>query len=318
MHAADETDEGTTRPSWWFDLLAVVAAGAFVAAWTFLSFWAAVGLLLIVALVTAYRQKGDVSWREILMQGRFQLMANFSAILNPFVLFPSLAYNVGQVVAVARHVGRLPEPSSYPPLTPSLPVQETWHVVNGGISPNTSHSWFLPNQRYAYDLVVEDGNGRSYEQDGTRPEYYFAFGRPILAPADGVVVSVREGVRDYENVQPETGRIDWKTRDFRGNFVIIRHTDELYSFLAHLRHGSITATEGDVVRAGEQIGECGNSGHSTEPHLHVHFQDRKSFYVSAGLPLPFKNVIVNDAKQETAFLSAGDTVEGVHEAVNET
>lgn len=306
--AVDEVDEGASH-SVWFNFLFIAGAGASVAAFILLPFWAAAGLLLTAGLLVSVWREGRVPWSEIVTHGRFQLMAAFSVALNPFVLLPNLAYNVGQVTAVARHFASLPNPASYdPPLTPRLPVEGTWRVVNGGMSPTASHSWFLPNQRYAYDLVIEDENGRSYEKDGTRPEHYFAFGRPVLSPADGTVVTVRKGIRDYEHIMPESGRIDWKTRDFRGNFVIIRHADGLYSFLAHLRNGSINVAKGDTVRAGEQIGECGNSGHSTEPHLHVHFQDRASFYTSAGLPLPFENIAINDTAQETAFLNAGDAV----------
>jgi murein DD-endopeptidase MepM/ murein hydrolase activator NlpD len=231
--------------------------------------------------------------------------------LNPWGFVQSLAHLGGQAIAYLRVRGRLPTAASYLQRTQlTLPVAGSWTIVNGGVTQQTSHSWEILNQRYAYDLVITNSEGHTHRGEGKRLEDYYAFGQPILAPAAGEVVQVRDGVRDYPN--PGSGRIDWRTRDFRGNYVIIRHTAREYSFLAHLQCGSVAVRAGDRVGRGQIIGLCGNSGHSTEPHLHFHLQDYPNFYLAVGLPVRFANVTVDAEGAPRSFqeryLSAGERV----------
>jgi len=166
-----------------------------------------------------------------------------------------------------------------------LPVAGEWRVFNGGVTQETSHSWGIPSQRFAYDLVKPGDNGRTFAGDGRRLTDYFCFDAPILAPADGVVVKVRDGIRDAPHVG--TFWMDWLTRDIGGNSVLIRHAAGEYCLLAHLKRGSVCVTSGQTVKQGQEIGRCGHSGNSTEPHLHFQFQNGKSFYFNSGLPVKF-------------------------------
>lgn len=115
------------------------------------------------------------------------------------------------------------------------------------------------------------------------------YGRDILAPADGVVVEVGTGCPN--------SRIDGKSAqcdgsDIRGNYVLIQHAENEFALLAHLKPGSTTVSVGQEVRRFDVIGACGNSGMTSEPHLHFHVQDGRSFYTSAGLPVAFENISV--------------------------
>lgn len=172
-----------------------------------------------------------------------------------------------------------------------LPFNGEWYIVNGGVTPATSHSWDIIAQRYAYDFVIANESLRRWRSDGRTVTDYLCYGAPILAPAAGEVVWVREGVRDAPG--PGTGWLDVFTPFFPGSTVIIRHAEGEYSFLAHLRPGSIVVAPGDRVEAGQPVGQCGNSGHSTEPHLHFHVQDRVDFWTAAGLPIAFDGVSVD-------------------------
>jgi murein DD-endopeptidase MepM/ murein hydrolase activator NlpD len=69
-----------------------------------------------------------------------------------------------------------------------------------------------------------------------------------------------------------------------GNHVVVCRDDGLCVLMAHLRRGSLRVHKGDRVRRGDQIAECGNSGNSSEPHLHCQVMDRPSVWVAAGLP----------------------------------
>ena len=190
-----------------------------------------------------------------------------------------------------------------------LPFTGEWYVVNGGVDKDDSHSWEVVNQRYAYDFVITDNTLRRWprEKEGARLEDYFCYGQPILAPAPGVVVEIYDDVPDSPGAG--TGWVDPFARGFRGNFVIIQHAEVEYSFLAHLIPESVCVKKGDRVERGQEIGRCGNSGHSTEPHLHFHVQDRADFFEAAGLPVIFDGVSINGVEPRAgSYLQRGTHV----------
>lgn len=231
--------------------------------------------------------------------------------LNPFLQWQGLKQLAGHVPVLFRYRFRLPDPDRFDQRVDyRLPVEGEWTVVNGGPTRDASHSWGILAQRYAYDLVVTDDRGRSYEGSGDRPEEYHCFGEPVVAPADGVVVAASDGRRDYHRAG---GWMDPRQRDLRGNYVAIEHATGEYGVLAHLQEGSLEVAEGDRVERGEPIGRCGNSGNSTEPHLHFQLQDHPSFFRSMGLPIHFANLRVRapdgeGTTHERAFISAGQRV----------
>jgi hypothetical protein len=193
-----------------------------------------------------------------------------------------------------------------------LPFHGRWKVVNGGVDQQTSHSWGLISQRYAYDFVIADeATGLTYRGDPRQPANYLAFGRPVLAAADGVVVAVRNDIRDDPHAG--AGWIDVTTPDLRGNYVIIKHHEHAYTLYAHLQQGSVCVTTGETVRVGQPIGACGNSGHSNEPHLHFQLQDRADFFTAIGLPIAFRHVLRSDQHGTTClacgYLQRDQTVE---------
>lgn len=215
----------------------------------------------------------------------------FMSQLNPYVLFYSSLQMFGQFIVWIRHWRGFPSKENYTsPVHYRLPFKGTWKVVNGGVEKRDSHSWSLLAQRYAYDFVQVDGAGKTHRGDGKKLEDYYCWGAPVVSPASGVVVTVKDGIRDFPKVGDSA--LDWKTRDFRGNFVIIRHTSGEYSFTAHFKKDSIVVRPGEEVRAGQLLGRCGNSGHSTEPHIHFQVQDHPSFWLSMGLPVHFHQLKV--------------------------
>lgn len=212
--------------------------------------------------------------------------------LTPWGFATSIAQLFGQFVPLARYRGRLPTPESTDQ-TVALrpPFDGEWTVVNGGVTKATSHSWELLAQRYAYDFLITDDRGRTHSADGIWLDDYYAFGEPVLAPAGGTVVAAKDGLRDHPN--PGTGWTEWRTWDIRGNHVVVDHGGE-YSLLAHLQEGSVVVEPGDRVDVGQQVGRCGNSGNSTEPHLHYQLQDTPAFFTAMGLPPAFSGVEVRD------------------------
>lgn len=219
-------------------------------------------------------------------------------LIVPTMLAQVIRHNIGQSRALPRAVA---SPQAYQQKTRyRLPFDGTWYIINGGVSPATSHSWDIVGQRYAYDFVMTDDALRRWRADGRHLTDYLCYDVPILAPAAGEVVAVVDGVRDAPRVG--TGWIDVFTSHFPGNMVVIRHAEGEYSTLAHLIPDSIAVKVGSRVEQGQMIGRCGNSGHSTEPHLHFQVQDDADFFGCVGLPVAFDSVSVN----------AGVVQSGVH------
>ena len=255
------------------------------------------------------------------------IVAMLALQFQPVLLVTGLCQIAGHVPILARHRGRLPAPTPGPTTASDesddrdresasdagpayrLPFEGTWTVVNGSTDREYSHSWGILTQRYAYDFVITDEEGKAHEGERGAPEAYYCFGEPILAPADGTVVATRTDYRDYHRTD---GWLDPLQRDIRGNYVTIDHGGE-YSVLAHLERGSVTVEVGDRVERGQQIARCGNSGNTTEPHLHFHVQDHPNFFLGAGLPVRFASVRTDHPRaasetHDSTFVHAGQRV----------
>lgn len=170
----------------------------------------------------------------------------------------------------------------------SLPFEGEWAVVNGGVTKKSSHSWDICSQRYAYDFIMLSPDGVSHSAGGTAVTGYYCYGKAILAPADGIVAETKENCKD--SVIMGKGRVDPLAKDIRGNYIILRHADGEYSCLAHLKPGSIQVSAGEKVCRGQPVALCGNTGNTSEPHLHFQVQNDLNFFLSAGLPIHFENV----------------------------
>ena len=149
------------------------------------------------------------------------------------------------------HDAALPDIEGYrAPMDFSLPFHGRWLVANGGVTPETSHSWEIPQQRYAYDFLIADESGQHFSGDEKDPAAYYCYGREILAPADGFVVALYADAPDSPiNKRRPVCAAD----DLRGNFVLLNHGSGVYSLLCHLKPGSIYVHVGQAVARGERI-----------------------------------------------------------------
>jgi len=212
-------------------------------------------------------------------------------ILNPTVMTQDLLQFAGGAASFLRHGGSLPDAESYDQQVDyRLPVEGTWTVVNGSPEREYSHSWIYPNQRYAYDFLVTDDEGRS-RPEGTSAavEHYYCYDQPVVAPADGVVVDAFDAALEASR---GGGFSHPLKRSIQGGYVTIKHAESEYSFLAHLRPGSVPVEPGQRVKRGQEVGRCGHSGNSSEPHLHFQIQDGPDLLTAASLPVQFDDVAV--------------------------
>ena len=157
------------------------------------------------------------------------------------------------------------------PLVLDPPFVGRWSVVAGGAFPGRNHHLIASDQRYAYDFVRKDAK---------------SFGSTILAPCDGVIVSLEKDMVDLPpSMNPN--RPGSRGREL-GNHVGIE-TSRGTVFLCHLQSGSVCVQLGESVRAGSPIGACGNSGRTTKSHLHIHAQNlpRYALCEAVGVPIAF-------------------------------
>ena len=124
----------------------------------------------------------------------------------------------------------------------------------------------------------------SHSEDGSKNRHYYCNSQRILAPGKGRVVEVMSHI--FENTPKQQGKTP-------GNYIIIDHENGEYSFLAHLKRGTIMVQVGERVQSGQLLGLCGNSGHSSEPHLHYHLQNTPIWYRGEGLPAQFARYRMN-------------------------
>ena len=181
-----------------------------------------------------------------------------------------------------------------------LPFEGEWFVFWGGRTVDQNYHAAVRNQRFAYDLLVVK-NGSSHHGDGTKNDQYFCWGQPILAPASGRVVKVVSGLIDNP-----PGVMDKKNPP--GNHVMLDLGNQEYALLAHMQKGSISVTRGEEIRSGQQVGRCGNSGNTTEPHLHFHLQDHKTFGKGDGKPAFFNNYRSNGRLVDRGEPVKGETI----------
>ncbi|MGA9276175.1 M23 family metallopeptidase [Ilumatobacter sp.] len=163
-----------------------------------------------------------------------------------------------------------------------------WYAWNGCCGPSTHRRSFFPvggrlnfGERYGVDWVkpdltldaaaiaasIEAGYLPTFEDDPTDNDAYGAYGEPLLAVADGTVVTVTSGMPDE---LPESAPTGLSAAELGGNYVVLDIGDGVYAFYAHLSPGGATVEVGDEVTRGQVIGRVGNSGNTTEAHLHFH------------------------------------------------
>ena len=168
----------------------------------------------------------------------------------------------------------------------TLPFSDEWTIVWGGDTKAINYHVENQAQKNAIDFVITDSNRKSYQTDGQKNQDYYAFGKEIIAPCAGEVVLVVDGVKDNK-----PGVIN--PIYIPGNTVIIRTDKNEFLFFAHFQQHSIKVKQGQKVIQGQTLGLCGNSGNSSEPHLHFHIQNAEDMNIATGVKCYFDRIFVN-------------------------
>lgn len=187
----------------------------------------------------------------------------------------------------------------------AYPFTGRWLVQNSPANRVPSHGTELFATAHAIDFVPVADTGRTAPitlGSLVRPEpaeRFPGFGRPILSPVDGIVVAAHDTEPDhpayrglpsirYALTQRRRAASGWVA--LAGNHLLIEYRG-IFIALCHLQQDSIAVSPGRRVRAGEVIARCGNSGNSTEPHVHVQAIDRRDVERADAVPLTFEGAL---------------------------
>ena len=155
-------------------------------------------------------------------------------------------------------------------------------VLHGGLSPFTNGHFHVKPQNYALDIVGLNNLGMraSSFQGGSDLSDYVIYGQPIYSPLNGTVVAVED---KYDDQTPPTTDIE----HLAGNYILIE-SEGVEILLAHLKRGSIVVKIGDAVTTNTLLGQVGNTGNTSEPHLHIHVEKGgETNTILNGIAVPF-------------------------------
>jgi len=191
-----------------------------------------------------------------------------------------------------------------------FPIKENSYIAWGGRTFEQNAHASAVNERFALDIVVikntttltkkdiKEFNIERYEKNPKVNDDYYCFDKEIIAVGNGLVVDILSNV--YDNIPGEHN-----TNQPYGNYIIIDHGNNEYSMYGHLKYKSIIVLKNQKIKQGQFIGRCGNSGNSSEAHLHYHMQNTPNLSDGEGLPTQFNNYIANDKK-----IIKGELVQG--------
>lgn len=172
-----------------------------------------------------------------------------------------------------------------PTLHLAFPLRSGWYAVGHGGS-NAAINYHSVNtaQRYANDILkLNRWGARAWGIYPRQLEAYCIFGDVIYSPCDGLIVSALDGLPDLTPSKMDRTHV-------AGNHVMIAYQDTKI-LLAHMQQGSVLVQTGEQVHQGQPVGNVGNSGNTSEPHLHIHAERGGShdrFGDGTGIPIVFK------------------------------
>jgi murein DD-endopeptidase len=189
---------------------------------------------------------------------------------------------------------------------------DNWLAANGPSNTSGHRRALIPldgrayiAQRFAIDWVRLFTDGKTYEGDPADNKNYRDYGAEIHSVADGIVTEVKDGIpQNVPGVNSRAVPITLET--IGGNHVIVKIGEGLYAFYAHAQPGSIRVKVGDTVTVGQVLALVGNSGNSTEPHLHFDICNGSSMLACEGLPYAFASFEVQGRGEEWKSADAHD------------
>jgi hypothetical protein len=211
---------------------------------------------------------------------------------------------VGGIAFVAYSAKQTPRQTSFSNVAVArAPFDGDWLISWGGENAKDNHHIGSPPQDRALDIrkIIPGSGNQTCQGDPRKNESYGCWAQPIYAPIDGVVAVAVDGVPD--NPPGELNR-----PSAMGNYMMLKSPDGFVVVLAHFKQGSVARKPGELIRAGDFLALCGNSGNSTEPHLHMHAQSGISMAQSVAMRMVFPSITVNGVTREKYSPKRGDVI----------
>ena len=180
-----------------------------------------------------------------------------------------------------------------------FPVKGGSWQVHGNYDCIGAHRIPAPaSMEFAIDLGMLNSENRYEWNDGMKDEDALCYGQEIIAIGDGEVVDCYN-TADWRIFPSGDPNSDWvkigeqfgSVPQHCGNYVIVKHDNDEYSFYGHMIQHSVTVKKGMSVKQGDVLGRLGNVGFSGAPHLHFHLMDGPELFEARGLPCHFTNII---------------------------
>lgn len=249
-------------------------------------------LFLLLALFRARKKFRELPWKPAgERKSRWFGIVVLGAVVAVFLL--NFGNDVANKVTARSYEGT--------PVHFAFPLRgRVFAVGNGGANAGINHHYDVPAQRYALDIsALNRWGSRASGLYPAENDAYEVFGAEVVSPCAGNVVQTRDGLAD---LRPG----DMDAENLFGNYAIL-HCDGVSVLLAHLKKGSVLVEGGERVAKGAAIGAVGNTGNTSEPHLHIHAID--------GYSTDFKHVAFRGKSRpmlfDQKFFKRGDTIEAI-------
>lgn len=232
----------------YFMIMGIAGAGWY---W-FGFFWPVVYLVLFIPCIfLMFKKSKNLNW---LPEKKFMPWLNFVIMGSLAVLFLS---SLPELFNVANF-------SQDDQIELEFPLKNgSYYAVHGGTSESMNHHYAVEAQKYALDIVKVNGWGvRAFGLMPKELEAYMIYGEVVYSPCTGEIISLENTMVDH--TPPDTDR-----ENVLGNHVVI-YCNGVSVLLAHLKKGSLKQVLGEIVESGQPLGNIGNSGNTSEPHLHIH------------------------------------------------
>lgn len=246
-------------------------------------FWILCGLTVFAGVVAAQFQPEELSGINLMIGGGAAFLCVLSLIpkrvggkpMSIFAAFaiPFMLFIMGDSL--------FPQLSGKDAVAVNSPFEGESYMFHAGHNTMVNYHVAHSSQKHALDMVMVHENGSENKGDKNVLEDYACFGAALVAPVAGEVVVA---IDSYED-QPIGGS---DPKNPAGNHVVIKMDETHYALLAHMKQESVTVSVGDRVTVGQKLGECGNSGNTSGPHLHFQIQRYPDLFAKDGYTYPVK------------------------------
>ncbi|MDB2439594.1 M23 family metallopeptidase [Hellea sp.] len=246
-------------------------------------FWSLCGLLVFLSVPNAMLKANELAQVRTIIIGGTAFLCLLSLIPKriggkPMSIFAGFSI---PVILFIFADSLMPQLSSKDAITVHSPFAAESFMAHAGHNKLLNYHTAYASQKHALDIMVAYEDGRENKNDRKVLEDYACFGARLIAPVSGEIIAAKSdlvdqkiGSRDPEN--PE------------GNHVVIKMDGTHYALLAHMKQNSLAVAVGDQVVVGQKLGECGNSGNTTSPHLHFQIQRYPDLFAKDGYTYPVK------------------------------